>query len=72
MNAKTLSRRVKIKSKRIKPALLLAFLFIIFALVSNQDFEQELRAKAHYKEMVCSGAWGNYKNLEINCKKVGK
>lgn len=72
MNTKTLSRRVKIKSKLIKPALLLAFLFIVFALVSNSDFEQEMKAKAHYKEMVCLGAWGNYKNLQISCKKVEK
>lgn len=58
--------------KMIKPALLLAVLLVAFTLVSNSDFEQELRAEAHYKEMVCSGAWGNYKNLQISCKKVGK
>ena len=63
---------MQVKLKLIKPALLLAVLFIVFALVSQSDFEQELRAEAHYKKMVCSGAWGNYKNIEVNCKKVGK
>lgn len=56
----------------IKPALLLAVLFIVFALVSNSDFEHEMQQEAHYKQMVCAGVWGNYKNLEVNCKKVEK
>ena len=72
MNTKNLSRRVKIKSKRIKPALLLAVILVVFTLISNSDFEHEMRQEAHYKEMVCSGAWENYKNSETDCKKVGK
>ena len=71
---KTLSwcAKTKVKLKLIKPALLLAVLLAVFALVSQSDFEQEMRAEAHYKEMVCSGAWGNYKNIEVVCKEVGK
>ncbi len=58
--------------KLIKPVLLLAALTVVFSIVSNSDFEQEMQQEAHYKEMVCSGAWGNYKNIEINCKKIEK
>jgi len=37
------------------------------AWASNGDYEHEIQQQQHYKEMVCSGLWPNYKKQEIDC-----
>lgn len=40
---------------------------IVFGLVGNMDYQDELKEQDRYHTMVCEGSWPNYKALEIDC-----
>jgi hypothetical protein len=47
---------------------IVSVLFFVIALGILGDYEDELAEEARYAEFVCSGAWGNYKGIELDCE----
>ena len=41
-----------------------------FAFAGGEDYAQAERDAELYKEMVCAGAWGDYKNVKPDCSGV--
>jgi hypothetical protein len=48
----------------MKPLLILLAVLTVLGAVGRMDFEDEMQEEAHYCEMVQSGAWPNFKQLE--------
>lgn len=46
--------------------LVLTAIFILI-LVSNEDYKDTIDAERLYKEKVCSGVWGDYKDINPTC-----
>lgn len=53
--------------KKVMKVLLALAFFAIFCLVGTMDLQDTVSEARHYEEMVCSGHWPNYKNIEVNC-----
>jgi hypothetical protein len=51
---------------RLNAAFAIIILFLLFGLVGQSDYEEELAAQRHYCNMVESGAWPPF-NPETNC-----
>ena len=49
----------------MKAIALSALILSAFAFVSSESYDDAVEEQNHYCEMVASGAWPNYKNL--NC-----
>jgi hypothetical protein len=45
----------------------IALLAAIFAITSTLDFSNKIQQASSYQEMVCSGAWPDYKALHPEC-----
>jgi hypothetical protein len=41
---------------------------ILISLVGQSDHEDAIIAENHYSEMVCSGHWPDYENLQPVCE----
>ena len=46
----------------------LFFVWAVFAVLSNQDFEEEIAQQKMYCERVLAGDWGDYKGVKDECK----
>ena len=46
------------------------FFVIALGIIGKGDYEDELAEEARYAEFVCSGAWGNYKGIELDCEQT--
>ena len=44
-----------------------AFLIAAMSLAGHWDMEEAERAAAHYRDMVCVGAWPDYDNRNPEC-----
>lgn len=51
---------------------LLAFIAVVlvFGLVGQMDYEDEVAEASHYDEMVCSGYWPDYERRKPDCEGV--
>ena len=63
---------------RLTPAIItmqlviVSVLFFVLALgiLGKEDYQDSLAEEARYAEFVCSGAWGNYKGIELDCEQT--
>ena len=46
---------------------LIILLTVIFSITSTLDFGDEIQQASSYQEMVCSGAWPDYKSINPPC-----
>ena len=46
------------------------FFVIALGILGKGDYEDALAEEARYEEFVCSGAWGNYKGIELDCEQT--
>tara|TARA_R110002074_G_scaffold212902_2_gene382398 strand:- start:1749 stop:2036 length:288 start_codon:yes stop_codon:yes gene_type:complete len=47
--------------------LLLSLIIILFGIVGQMSYEDEVREHAHYCDMVAEGTWPDYDNLYDQC-----
>ena len=36
-------------------------------IITGCSYDDVTLEAEHYKSMVCAGAWGNYKNIDLDC-----
>tara|TARA_R110002153_G_scaffold174356_1_gene327542 strand:+ start:1346 stop:1513 length:168 start_codon:yes stop_codon:yes gene_type:complete len=53
--------------KRWQGLLLALFIVIALGIVGEMDYQDELAAEQHYKDMVCAGHYPDYKGTEPSC-----
>jgi hypothetical protein len=53
--------------EKVTVGLLLVSFMVLYAMVSEADYQDALHQEAHYKEMVCGGHWPDYKGLKLPC-----
>ena len=53
--------------KRWQGLLLALFIVIALGIVGEMDYQDELVAEQHYKDMVCAGHYPDYKGTEPTC-----
>lgn len=58
------------KTNILAAALGSALVLGAFAFAGGEDYAQAERDAELYKEMVCAGAWGDYKNLKPDCGNI--
>jgi len=54
--------------EKILTGLALAFILGAFGVVGEADYQEAIRQEQEYQRMVCSGAWPNYKQIDVNCE----
>ena len=51
----------------MKTLLALVALIGAIGVVGTMDYQDALKEAEHYAAMVCSEAWPNYKEIEVDC-----
>ena len=51
----------------MKNIMVVATLLAVYGIVGAMDYRDEQRAEAHYCEIVESGQWPDYREMEDNC-----
>ena len=54
-------------NKKLKTFAFTGLLIALVLIASSISYEDEVADERHYIEMVCSGAWPDFKNLNPEC-----
>lgn len=49
--------------------LLILITLLVIGILGEADYKDEVVLENQYKQMVCTGAWPNYKHIDLACDK---